>query len=274
MNPILVVLKESKYEAYAKNNKFKNAFSKNKKYLEELSRCHKNQNNTIKKVIEKLNSLNIKYEIIELKKLKEIKNKNIVITIGGDGTFLTTSHFINDNTPILGINSDHNNSVGFFCAYNSKNIEKALDKLNKIEKNKYNRLQIKINNKRIKEYALNDVFIGNKNPALTSIIEIENNKPKCSGMLASTALGSSSWMNQMNGKKMPLNSFEIQYKLRDHKKSKPKITKKINAKNFTKNSAIYIDGGHLFYDIQFGDNIKIENGKPLTIMGKLKSKHH
>ena len=40
------------------------------------------------------------------------------MTVGGDGTFLSTSHFIDSSHPlILGINSDIKNSVGHLCSY-------------------------------------------------------------------------------------------------------------------------------------------------------------
>lgn len=31
---------------------------------------------------------------------------DLVVTVGGDGTILDTSHFLDGNTPLLGINSD------------------------------------------------------------------------------------------------------------------------------------------------------------------------
>lgn len=35
-----------------------------------------------------------------------IRNVDLVITIGGDGTLLQASHFVDDSIPVLGVNSD------------------------------------------------------------------------------------------------------------------------------------------------------------------------
>lgn len=35
-----------------------------------------------------------------------IRNVDLVITIGGDGTLLQASHFMDDSVPVLGVNSD------------------------------------------------------------------------------------------------------------------------------------------------------------------------
>ena len=43
------------------------------------------------------------------------RKPDLVVTIGGDGTLLAASHAIGD-TPILGINSAPDFSVGFFCS--------------------------------------------------------------------------------------------------------------------------------------------------------------
>lgn len=35
-----------------------------------------------------------------------IRDVDLVITVGGDGTLLQASHFIDDSVPVLGVNSD------------------------------------------------------------------------------------------------------------------------------------------------------------------------
>lgn len=55
-----------------------------------------------------------------------------VITIGGDGTFLSAAHFIEKpELKILGINSDSKNSVGHLCSYalNFETIENVFKRL-------------------------------------------------------------------------------------------------------------------------------------------------
>lgn len=35
-----------------------------------------------------------------------IRSADLVITVGGDGTLLQASHFLDDSVPVLGVNSD------------------------------------------------------------------------------------------------------------------------------------------------------------------------
>ena len=35
-----------------------------------------------------------------------LRNVDLVVTVGGDGTLLQSSHFIDDSIPVVGVNSD------------------------------------------------------------------------------------------------------------------------------------------------------------------------
>ena len=48
---------------------------------------------------------------------KDTQGRSLVISVGGDGTYLRTSSMIEDcNTPILGVNSDPGRSLGILCS--------------------------------------------------------------------------------------------------------------------------------------------------------------
>jgi hypothetical protein len=51
---------------------------------------------------------------------------DLVVTVGGDGTFLMASRALGHTTPILGINSAPSSSVGFFCSAAGDTIAEAL----------------------------------------------------------------------------------------------------------------------------------------------------
>ncbi len=274
MLPVLVVLKKSKYDLYRQNPKLETFLKENTEYVKQIKQNHKIQKETQKEILTKLKQNKISFETAHFYDLKEIKNKSLVIVVGGDGTFLAVSHYIKDNTPILGINADPKNSLGFYCCFNKDNFIKAIKNLNKLKKNTYSRLIITLNGKELKENALNDILIANNSPAATTQIKINDEMPKCSGLLICTARGYNSWMYQTNGIDMPINSSKIQYKFRDHKKSKHRIVNELDAYNFTRTGTIYIDGEHVKYKSSLGDKIKIKIGYPIIILGKLKHKHH
>ena len=102
-------------------------------YAKPLNREQKSAFNLVKRV---LNKASVRYTLLERPLLNPnaFKGKNLIIAIGGDGTFLRASHFIKDNTPLLGVNSDTKSKEGFYMACNRFDFEK---KFNEIRKGKF-----------------------------------------------------------------------------------------------------------------------------------------
>ena len=57
-----------------------------------------------------------------------VTDVDLVIAVGGDGTFLDASHFV-QNVPLLGVNSSRSSSFGHFCLANDGNLSKILDEI-------------------------------------------------------------------------------------------------------------------------------------------------
>lgn len=60
---------------------------------------------------------------------------DIVVPVGGDGTFLLAASKVRDNTkPVIGFNSDPQRSEGFLCLPKkySENIEEAIKRLQSV----------------------------------------------------------------------------------------------------------------------------------------------
>lgn len=49
---------------------------------------------------------------------KPLEDYDLIVTLGGDGTFLKTASYIHDETPILGLNTDSERSYCTFCSFN------------------------------------------------------------------------------------------------------------------------------------------------------------
>ena len=135
----------------------------------------------------------------------KIKNADLVITIGGDGTFLKTAHHVY-NTPVMGINSEPGMKEGFFTCCHKYNYKK---KLKAVLEGKYEilnllRLEGRLNNKKV-PIALNEFFIGCKKPYHMSeyILKFRNKKElqRTSGLLIGTPAGSYAWLKAQAEKK-------------------------------------------------------------------------
>jgi NAD+ kinase len=178
---------------------------------------------TINKVKRVLSKLKIEYNFIERSKLKKdyFKNKDLIITVGGDGTFLKTSHFIKNKYLIFGVNSDVRMKEGFFLVADRKDFE---IKINRIIKDKFKikklaRLEAFINNKKIPELALNEFYIGSDKEYIASryyiIINGKKERHKSSGILVATPAGSYAWIKSCGGKKIRLTAKKFEYVVRE-----------------------------------------------------------
>lgn len=185
------------------------------------------------------NDFDIKYSWKNVLKPKDLEDVDLVVSIGGDGTALSASHFLTDR-PMLAVNSDPGKSVG---AITTITLNKLNTKLKKIKSGnfkteKLERIEIFINKKLQTPLALNEVFIANEKAYLISKYKIKFNKleeeQKSSGLIFSTGTGSTAWFNSAGGKPFSAQSRVIKMLVREpyaQKLTKFKILKKTISEN-------------------------------------------
>lgn len=164
----------------------------------------------------------IRHHLANRDLLNEIKfhNHDFVLAVGGDGTFLRAAQFIK-NQLIFGVNADVKSKEGFFMRSSRKDFEGKLKKIldDDFEVKKLPRLEAHIGGRKIDSYALNEFYIGAKKGyhAAKYIIELGNRKErhKSSGVLVATPAGSHAWASACFNKKLPLNSNNFQFVVRE-----------------------------------------------------------
>jgi len=148
------------------------------------------------------------------------KDINLIIVIGGDGTFLRASH-LNKDIPMLGINPDTSKKEGFFMQADRTNYQ---DKIQKILEKDYSiirllRLQIEVDDKKLNHLVLNDVYIGDAKPYNLFNYDIKVNGDeefqRGSGIIIGTPAGSTAWLKSLNGHEMDLQEEKFQFIARD-----------------------------------------------------------
>jgi NAD+ kinase len=221
-----------------------------------------------------LNEYGIKHTSVERNLFHHLqKDVDLVIVVGGDGTFLRASHVIG-KTPVLGVNSYSNMKEGYLMQCTSKDFKqkfvKILDHMRVIP---LLRLEVSINGKKLYP-ALNDIFVGHQLPYKLSRFDLTvNNKKehqKCSGLIASTPAGSTAWTVGANGKILPFASGSWQYVVREqyqgrlhkHKLSKGVLGKKavIKVNILNPNYLLSIDSLNDF-KLSRGDVVTIKPSK-------------
>jgi len=178
---------------------------------------------TLKLVQEVVKKNKIKYSIQIREKLNKnlFKGKDLVLVVGGDGTFLMAAHHVLDKIPLMGINSDPSCKEGFFMISDIQDFERKFDKVikGKFKIKELHTLEAFIGKKKIPELALNEYYVASEKPYHTAryylTIKGVRERQKSSGVLISTAAGSYAWVKSAGGKELPLESDKFEYLIRE-----------------------------------------------------------
>jgi len=197
---------------------------------------------------------------------------DLAISVGGDGTFLETSHYLPANVPILGVNSDPSRSVGFFSACAGPDFPDLFARYADLPHTQLTRAEVLIDGTPTGPPVLNDVLFANPNPAATTRYRIGDRRYRNSGLLACTAAGSTSWMFQEGGKAMRLDDTRLQFHHRGTRAAKPEFTDTLTLDSLTRRGRLFIDGEHLSFPLSIGQKLEFRSGQPLKVVGDLSRK--
>lgn len=227
-----------------------------------------------------LKRLGISFETCSVEELKTIKKADLVVTVGGDGTVLRTSHFVGD-IPILGIKSFGHESIGHFCAATTETMDGYLKSLitGRVRPKKLHRLEVTIGRHHLKELALNDVLFAHGSPASTTryILTIggRSEMQRSSGIWISSAAGSTAAASAAGGRKLPLSSKKMQYVVREPYAPSKRYslltgvlpnTSSIKITSLVRHGTVYIDGPNMQYPAPEGTVVTVTGAKrPVNI---------
>lgn len=198
---------------------------------------------------------------------------DLVITVGGDGTFLEAARKLGKDQYILGVNSDPHWSVGRFCSCSADGFSHALHKIlqGNVLLKRLSRLKLCLSGLDRPIECLNDILVCHPNPAAMSRYHIRigrnEEEQRSSGIWLSTASGSTGAILSAGGKKMPLESRGIQYKPRElyqvpHKSyvltgSLLAPGKKVTLVSHMPHGSIFMDGAHIKFPFAYGAKAEV-----------------
>ena len=229
LSEVIIVEKYTDWECLQKQDFTNFNYSTESKTLK---KWHKIHTDLKEKLTNFFSSQNISYKIIKSDKVEETNfdQTKIVISLGGDGTFLAATKKI-ENQLMIGINSQVGRSVGKLTPFIPQDLElifgyfesKAFLKNQKIPTKinqksdlnlkivKYDRISVKINDQKIKTMAINEVFIGQPLIYKTSHLKVEFKKKStffsCNGILISTYQGSTAFYKSGGGQPIQPENF-------------------------------------------------------------------
>lgn len=268
---ILIVCRPTSYRYFKRPGR--------KIFLQKISRAYKAHGAAVLRIKKIVGRTGIPFRMTT-GKLKGPMDSDLIITVGGDGTFLRTSHLVGSQM-ILGVNSYPALSVGALCSTTVDFFESKLKKIlsGKFRIRKLNRLEIRINDMKFKIQALNDILYANRSPAGTSryLIRIgaKSEEQKSSGVWVATAAGSTAAIYAAGGKKLPIQSKMIQYRVREpYGRHRYKLAcgiipygSSLYLCSLLKNAALYLDGMQGIVHLKEGDRVRIKNSStPLKVI--------
>ncbi|MBU0468503.1 MAG: NAD(+)/NADH kinase [Candidatus Omnitrophica bacterium] len=274
-NKALLLYKQSNYEIYFLN-KNSSLFGKKNKDIDNISKrfaeAHKAHYKTLVFVEKVLSEYKIKYEKSARGKNIKYSEYDLIITVGGDGTFLEASRKITGQL-LIGVNSDTKRSVGKLCTCTSKTFKTTIHNIlkNKYTIKKLHRLQIEKNNKVIFSNCLNEILICHSNPGAMSRYFLDINgvveEQFSSGIWIATPCGSTGAISSAGGKKINKYNRSFQFlarELYDSKRKKYFLTSGIangssviSIHSLMRNGKLFIDGNHYSCPITYGDILKV-----------------
>lgn len=212
----------------------------------------------------------IRYRVVSRLTRRDAARADLVVTVGGDGTFLRASHAIvdADGPPMLGVNSAASSSAGYFCACTATGLGALLDQIaaGTLRARGLWRLQVLINGRPVGDLALNDVLLAHHSAAETSRYALQvgdvTQDQKSSGLWIATAAGSTAAIRSAGGVLMDVDERAMQYRVRelmiwalDGEPLEGGVVPELSITSRMYTGMVWIDGGQLRYPFGFGDRI-------------------
>ena len=283
---ILVVYKKDAYRRYVlehQDARLKRLLREGQRDVRDMCRSHKTHEASLEKVLATLRKLPVRVDVVYRANLKVRRRYALVVSVGGDGTFLEAARAV--NVPILGVNSNPSRSEAVFCTATAESfsefIQRALE--GALPVLSLRRLQARINGRKLKPLAVNDMLIVHDHPATTSRYRLRIGSSeefqKSSGVWVATAAGSGSAVLAAGGKRLPWNSKKYQYRPRElyrGRLSGGKLiggtldgSRSVSLTWLMRRGSIFVDGSHVRIPLGYADRVEIRllSSNPTQVLG-------
>lgn len=284
---VYVAAKKSQYQKYVRDRKDPRTIellASHDQVVARWKRADEAHRRTLDSVLTRLHQLGAKVCMVPKPHARFApKNAALVLTVGGDGTLLATSHHVGSE-PLLGVNSSPEHSVGHFCAARPDNLRvllaEALD--GTLKSTTLTRMSVVVNDRLRSARVLNEVLFSHSIPAAVSryILEFEgrSEEQRSSGCWIGTAAGSTGALHSAGGLRMPLGSKKLQMVVREPftPQGSSLLMRRVlvphgSALTFrTKmdRAVLFLDGPYRRIHLGLGDVVRFEaSHEPLAVLG-------
>jgi NAD kinase len=178
--------------------------------------------NALKEIERCLRENKVSYAAVERESVsgRTFLNKDLIISVGGDGTFLKVARFAG-RIPIFNVSSGPRYNEGFFARADAKDFCKKLKRILAGNYKITNLARLEGTFKSCADLivAVNEIFVGSGQPQHTSryVLEVNGKKEfqKSSGVIVATPAGSHAWAKSAGAKPLPLTSKKFLFIVRE-----------------------------------------------------------
>lgn len=283
---VLVVFKRTTFERYGgkRNARLSHLLAKRDPTVRHLVESHDAHHTTIERTREALARIGTRATFRHRYTPREGERWDLVVTLGGDGTLLTTSHFVGKGVPMVAINSAPLTSVGFFCAGTADEVESLLVRAleGSLRATTLTRMQLAIDGTIFHRRVLNDVLFSHLNPAAATRYVITfrgvEEEQLSSGVWVGPAAGSTAAQHSAGGRVLPSSSRKLQFVVREpyhglgprHRLVKGLVgeSESLSIRSKIPEGMLYVDGHDLTKKVGLGSEIVLaRSDEPLTLLG-------
>lgn len=216
--------------------------------------------------------------------VRTVEGFDLVVTLGGDGTLLWTSHHVGPDVQMLGINTAPRDSVGYFCAGRGDQVDEILPAAleGRLPATRLTRMRVLRDDEVLTERVLNDVLFSHPCPAATTryilgLGEVDETQ-RSSGLWVGPAAGSTAAQHSAGGDVLPLESRWLQFVVREPydahdrglalRRGLVPPGDGLRILNKMTDARIYVDGYHREHEVGLGALVRMcESPEPLTLLG-------
>lgn len=160
---VLVIYKKSAYQIYVrerKNPRVQQLLKKGDPILAHLIRAHQDHAQSLEEAKRILTRLGAKAVFRYRSDLRKAEKADLVVSLGGDGTLLWTSHIVGGNCPVLAINTAPSDSVGYFCAGTKHSLDGVLEDAlaGRLSETRLSRMTVEVDGEVVTSRVLNDLL--------------------------------------------------------------------------------------------------------------------
>jgi NAD+ kinase len=289
---VAVLVKRSSYRFFVEEGqdaRIVDLIAKNDPTVSRMRRSHEAHQETMRELRAAFVELGVEATYHEGPRTRIDGAYDLVLTVGGDGTVLAASHQLGPNTPLLGVNSAPDSSVGFFCGAKKGNVAETLRAAlsGALKGTTLTRMAVLQNDRVLHNRVLNEALFCHASPAATSryILRlvhgngaVDEEEQKSSGLWVGPPAGSTAAQRSAGGRIQPLRSRKLQFVVREPYLGADVTTRfhvglidetaHLELLNKMRHAKLFLDGHHDVHDVEIGDRVVMRRSdESITILG-------